>query len=277
MQPELCYTIKCLDECDAGRFVLSNAINSTQYFIVGKVPRISGLTSRHSSRQRWQASAGCFVMRSNHKPCPECGQSMHRQSKVCQKCHFKHWKQEFVIKICPVCENPFKVDKNQVKVGNGKYCGRSCARSGSPTRKRKRVKVQCANCKEYFDKKPIEAKRNKGELHFCKPECWYEFNVGENHYGYTGTTPERQALYGSTEWRWVAFQVWQRDEAKCRRCQRVKVHSGEYQLEIHHIVPFSKSVELRCEISNLVLLCNTCHDWVHSNDNVNKEFLGEIC
>lgn len=66
IKPDLCYTSKCLDECFTGRFVLSNAINSTQYFIVGKAPRISGLTSRHSSRQRWQANAGRFVMSRKH-------------------------------------------------------------------------------------------------------------------------------------------------------------------------------------------------------------------
>lgn len=68
----LCYTSKCLDECFTGRFALSNAINSTQYFIVGKAPRISGLTSRHSSRQRWQANAGRFVMSQSGIYCIEC-------------------------------------------------------------------------------------------------------------------------------------------------------------------------------------------------------------
>lgn len=85
-----------------------------------------------------------------------------------------------------------------------------------------------------------------------------------------GCTPERQAFYNSLEWIKVAKQVWERDERNCQRCGQ-RWHRGR-KFHIHHIVSFSVQ-ELRAELNNLVLLCAKCHRWVHSNQNVDKDFL----
>ena len=85
-----------------------------------------------------------------------------------------------------------------------------------------------------------------------------------------GGTPDRQAFYNSIEWKDVSRLVWARDERTCQRCRR----DGP-RIHIHHIVSFSV-VELRAEISNLVLLCETCHRWVHSNKNVNRTFIRDV-
>ena len=90
-----------------------------------------------------------------------------------------------------------------------------------------------------------------------------------------GITPERQSFYSSTEWVYAVKSVWERDNAKCQRCGKnhnEKENRGTFH--IHHIVSFMV-VDLRSEVSNLVLLCDKCHRWVHSNKNVNKEFLRE--
>ena len=81
-----------------------------------------------------------------------------------------------------------------------------------------------------------------------------------------GCTPERQAFYASDEWRVVSRQVKRRD---CRTCQRC---GAEKATHIHHVVSFSVA-ELRATLSNLILLCEPCHDWVHSRANVNKDFI----
>ena len=81
-----------------------------------------------------------------------------------------------------------------------------------------------------------------------------------------GCSPERQACYSSNAWINVAKKVRRRDKQRCQKC-------GEREeLEIHHIVSFAVK-ELRCVASNLVLLCSSCHDFVHSRDNTRKEFL----
>jgi 5-methylcytosine-specific restriction endonuclease McrA len=90
-----------------------------------------------------------------------------------------------------------------------------------------------------------------------------------------GVTPERQAFYATPEWKQAVKDVWQRDDAKCVRCglDHRTVDRSVVKFDIHHIVSFSVK-ELRCELSNLVLLCEECHYFVHSRENVNREFLG---
>ncbi len=87
-----------------------------------------------------------------------------------------------------------------------------------------------------------------------------------------GVTPERQAFYLSSEWKAASIAVWRRDHATCQRCG-LKMGPG-VELHIHHIVSFACR-QLRAEPSNLVLLCNLCHDWVHSRKNKQKEWIRE--
>lgn len=90
-----------------------------------------------------------------------------------------------------------------------------------------------------------------------------------------GLTPERQAFYSSIEWAKAVKVVWQRDNATCQRCG-IKKERGRKDLlmHIHHVVSFQVK-EQRADPANLVLLCATCHRWVHSNDNVNRDFISE--
>jgi hypothetical protein len=91
-----------------------------------------------------------------------------------------------------------------------------------------------------------------------------------------GATPERAKVYGSPEWKAAVKAVWARDNATCQRCGKhhnTAAHRGTF--DIHHIVSFAVA-ELRCEASNLVLLCEPCHLWVHSSNNVNGDFIKEV-
>ena len=90
-----------------------------------------------------------------------------------------------------------------------------------------------------------------------------------------GITAERQAFYANEEWREAVKFVWKRADAKCERCGRhhnTATRRGTF--DIHHVVSFAVR-ELRASTSNLVLLCDECHSFVHSKKNVNREFLGE--
>jgi hypothetical protein len=84
-----------------------------------------------------------------------------------------------------------------------------------------------------------------------------------------GVTPERQSLYSSQEWADVSKSVWKRDKGICQKCAWSK---NPREMQIHHIVSFSEK-EMRAELSNLVLLCEDCHRWVHSRKNTGKEFV----
>lgn len=89
-----------------------------------------------------------------------------------------------------------------------------------------------------------------------------------------GVTPERQAHYSSDEWAEVVKAVWTREDAKCRRCNldHRGLDRSKYKFHIHHIVSFAVR-ESRNDLNNVVLLCATCHRWVHSRRNTEGEFL----
>lgn len=87
-----------------------------------------------------------------------------------------------------------------------------------------------------------------------------------------GVTPERQAFYISQEWKSACTAVWIRDKAICQRCKLPKEESKDMPFHIHHIESFANK-ELRADTNNLVLLCETCHHFIHSRKNINREYL----
>lgn len=91
-----------------------------------------------------------------------------------------------------------------------------------------------------------------------------------------GLTPERQAVYASSEWCESVKEVWKRDNAICKRCGK---HHNECNVRgtfhIHHIVSFQVR-ESRTDVSNLILVCSDCHKWIHGKNNKNNDFIGEV-
>lgn len=87
-----------------------------------------------------------------------------------------------------------------------------------------------------------------------------------------GATPERQAVYGSEEWKIARAAVYARTGGKCERC------GGGWEtapLHVHHVFPFVVE-RLRVDAGNLRLLCVPCHKFVHSPNNRDREFLPGI-
>ena len=88
-----------------------------------------------------------------------------------------------------------------------------------------------------------------------------------------GCTPERQDFYQSQEWKDAVRQVWKECDGICQSCAAES--DGEIRFNIHHIVSFAVK-SLRSEPRNLVLLCEDCHNWVHSKENKHKLFIREV-
>jgi 5-methylcytosine-specific restriction endonuclease McrA len=87
-----------------------------------------------------------------------------------------------------------------------------------------------------------------------------------------GVTPQRQSFYTSQAWKDACSFVWKRDAATCQRCGIHRTEQPDLPFHIHHIESFAV-VRLRAEPSNLVLLCEICHHFVHSKGNVDGSFL----
>ena len=90
-----------------------------------------------------------------------------------------------------------------------------------------------------------------------------------------GITPERQTFYRSEEWKEAVKTIWKRDNAICQRCgldHRTLNRKKARKFHIHHIVSFEVK-ELRADVDNLILLCHSCHMWIHSRKNTKKEFI----
>lgn len=86
-----------------------------------------------------------------------------------------------------------------------------------------------------------------------------------------GSSPERQRVYATSEWKAFARKVSRRDRRVCARCQASP--QGRKSVHIHHILPWAGYPALRMDLSNVVTLCRDCHDWIHSAENAAREFL----
>ncbi|NNG66146.1 HNH endonuclease [Caldanaerobacter subterraneus] len=80
---------------------------------------------------------------------------------------------------------------------------------------------------------------------------------------------EEQKFYKSREWELVRDAAIVRDKALCRLC----LHEGKIAFAevVHHIVPIKERWDLRYDLSNLVCLCDACHNRVHKLYKQDKE------
>ena len=89
-----------------------------------------------------------------------------------------------------------------------------------------------------------------------------------------GVTQERQAFYAGTEWKTACSSVWRRDSATCQRCGLAHKDDPGIPFHVHHVVSFAVE-PLRAILSNLLLVCEPCHQWIHSRKNTRREYLRE--
>lgn len=93
----------------------------------------------------------------------------------------------------------------------------------------------------------------------------------ENPRWIDGSSPDRQTMYARSFWKELSKAVYERDGYKCVRCGQK--HDAKHKLHAHHIRPWAGSPEYRFELSNIITLCQNCHNWVHSKENANNEYL----
>jgi hypothetical protein len=205
------------------------------------------------------------TLKTDQRPCPKCKQTRHRQSRVCRECYMKKCikPRNYLERECKKCGKRFTVHVGLTKNGHGVYCSRSCARSGSPTRKRVRFVSECETCGKRFERRDSETKRSAKCVFFCSTDCWYAYNQRDNHYLWQGGQHERINPEG-VKWRKAVLK---RDKKRCRICNAAK------RLEAHHILPFGSHKAERWEVGNGITLCHRCHVKIRHRE---MEFAGVL-
>lgn len=89
-----------------------------------------------------------------------------------------------------------------------------------------------------------------------------------------GISSERADFTNSSVWKQTRKEIWNRDKSTCQRCKKLFNYEEDRPFHVHHIVSFQIE-NLRTEKSNLALLCELCHNWVHSKKNQHQKFLKE--
>lgn len=88
-----------------------------------------------------------------------------------------------------------------------------------------------------------------------------------------GVAPERQKVYSRHEWKVIKRAVFERDRHCCRRCGCAP--SGHKNKQTHHIRGWARYPLLRLQMDNIITVCAPCHRWIHSSENVKREFLSD--
>jgi len=151
-----------------------------------------------------------------------------------------------VVKICLQCGGQFRRKyKGGGHFSKQKYCSEKCKgiahRVPAP---------RCSVCNTIV---------SRNDCKFCRT-CWKRQLHGETVSAWKGgLTPINLRIRRSdryTNWR---TKVFERDDYTCQECG-----ARGCKLNAHHLVAFSRSIELRFALSNGITLCEPCH-WKTDN------------
>lgn len=140
---------------------------------------------------------------------------------------------------CDACSVVFLKRTSFLK--NKNFCSREC----SSKERQNRTNKNCAYCNKQFELQ-ISKTNSKSGLYFCSRKC--KDNAQRIESGFSQLHPSHYTN-GYSEYRDLAFRNY---EHKCSACSYDKY---PILLEVHHIDSDRKNAEL----SNLIILCPTCH------------------
>lgn len=152
---------------------------------------------------------------------------------------------------CEYCDAQFTVRTSYVERGQGRFCSRSCSSKRIQQLRAAAVtpNVECAYCGEPFYKNPSKMANSKSGLFFC---CREHKDLAQRHGGIAEIQPPHYAD-GKCAYRAKAFRLLKNECLDCGfdKCTNILV--------VHHL----DMDRTNNDISNLVLLCPTCHDIRH--------------
>ena len=204
-----------------------------------------------------------------------------------------NWQGGLLEVVCIECKLPFKVKKNEVKKGKGKFCSRPCVNlwqsknkmgEKSSAWKDRVAKVKCFQCGGFFEIKKSVLEDGNGK--FCSNKCygdWRSKNITKDkvHTWKGGITPARSIIRKDRKYKAWRTGVFTRDNFTCQRCP---TKGGT--LHVHHLKRFSiilndirqkfpllsiPDVAIQYpdlwDINNGITLCKKCHKDEHKRQN----------
>jgi len=169
--------------------------------------------------------------------------------RTCVARYLKPMKTE--LRNCLYCDTPFNSPMKEIRRGNGRFCSIACARKYRWQNTEKPVpNVICALCGIALYKSMSKQKKSKSGLFFCSRQCKDEGQktikeIQPAHYNTASGIHGYRALY---------LQHKQIDY--CELCGYCKIPEI---LEVHH----KDRNRRNNSITNLQLLCPTCHNEIH--------------
>jgi 5-methylcytosine-specific restriction endonuclease McrA len=152
-----------------------------------------------------------------------------------------------VLLVCPQCGKEFETYLSVAKRPGTHCCSWSCEIKLHPRKPKLRVQKTCAHCGDTFEvirKREITAK-------FCSRSCANAHQKGAAHWNYKdGSAHER----GQSR---KVINARVKEEGRCQRCGTTANLHG------HHIKPHATHPDLRCDPTNIEVLCANCHALEH--------------
>jgi len=88
-----------------------------------------------------------------------------------------------------------------------------------------------------------------------------------------GSSSERDCLKASKRYKELIRATYARDDYTCARCGARGNDAG--QLNAHHLRAWAGHPDGRFDPANLITLCRSCHEWVHSRANTRSEYISD--
>lgn len=159
-------------------------------------------------------------------------------------------------RTCFICNKEFKPDSWQVKNRAAKYCSLVCRGIGRKTGEYRK----CMICSKSFYVIPAQLKRRPTNGRYCSKICMYkdktryENITGRNHYNWKGGVTTTNRLARDKFNKTTRPKVYKRDDYTCQLCGKRGI-----ELQVDHILPWSKYPDLRFDIDNCRTLCVPRH------------------
>lgn len=131
-------------------------------------------------------------------------------------------------------------------------------------RKKDMIEQVCVTCGKHYFRNPSLA--NRGRNTYCSNECRSknakEWMGGYKNPKWKGGFNGVQSLRWCPEYRTWRNQIFKRDNYTCQVCEEKGMRFNP--LHVHHVIPFSESIEFRFEQENGVTVCKRCHFMMHT-------------